>query len=90
MRVGPVSKPTLDTLAFRIPYTKRHIRFTEETEALLKMETISYRVEVIDHEADQYAELGFYTAEKDLARAEAVVTITSRKLIPREKLGLEP
>lgn len=86
MQKWPVEQT--DVVAFSIPYTKRHIRFTEETEAALRVAGIPFRSHVRIEYEDQYSTLDFYVAPADEERAAAVVQLTSAKAIPRASLGL--
>lgn len=74
--------------AFSIPYTKRHVRFTEETEALLDKMDIKYEAKVRNDYEDQQSYLDFYVNEEDLDKANVCVQMTSKKLVPRKDLGL--
>lgn len=81
----------MDVLAFRIPYTKRHVRFLEETTALLDVLQIQYRTAVIVHYEEQWSEVGFYFVDERCAQIGATLCkITSMKLVSREALGLKP
>lgn len=74
--------------AFSIPYTKRHIRFTEETEALLNKMNIKYNCKVRIEDEAQESFLDFFVSTKDLDKANVCVQMTSKKLISRKDLGL--
>lgn len=64
--------------AFRIPFTRRHMKFTEEVREALDAEHIEYEVEVVVHYDAQESNLEFSVPAVNVDRARALVGEVAR------------
>lgn len=56
-------------LAFSIPFTKEHRKFTEETEASLKKMKIPFAFNIRENDETEESFVDYYVNDKDLDKA---------------------
>lgn len=71
---------TTAVVAFSIPYTKRHVKFTAETEEALEKLRIQYTAVAQENYEQQETNLVFKVEPQNVAKAQEVVGMISKKV----------